>query len=421
MTDNNNANRRKPELLVPAGSLPVLKTAVLYGADAVYLGGEAFSLRANAHNFTLEEMKEGVAFAHERGVRIFVTANILAHNADIIECRKYFEDLKEIGIDALLISDPGIFQLAKEILPEVEIHISTQANNTNYGTCQFWHDLGATRVVLARELSLAEIKELKEQIPEDMEIECFVHGAMCISYSGRCLLSAYLTGRSANLGDCTHPCRWKYALVEETRPGEYMPIMENDRGTYIMNSKDLCMIEHIPEMIDAGIDSLKIEGRMKSALYVAAVTRTYRMAIDDFFESPEKYQARLDFYRTEIAKCTYREYTTGFFFGKPDETTQIYDESTYIKEWIYLGTIGEEKKEVNGNTYYRLEQKNKFSVGDEVEIMQPDGTNLVVTVKDMLDEEGNHIASCPHAKQIFYADFGVVLNPYDIIRFRPQG
>ena len=276
-------------------------------------------------------------------------------------------------------------------------------------------------MVLARELSLAEIKELKEQIPEDMEIECFVHGAMCISYSGRCLLSAYLTGRSANLGDCTHPCRWKYALVEETRPGEYMPIMENDRGTYIMNSKDLCMIEHIPEMIDAGIDSLKIEGRMKSALYVAAVTRTYRMAIDDFFESPEKYQARLDFYRTEIAKCTYREYTTGFFFGKPDETTQIYDESTYIKEWIYLGTIGEEKKEVNGNTYYRLEQKNKFSVGDEVEIMQPDGTNLVVTVKDMLDEEENHIASCPHAKQIFYADFGVVLNPYDIIRFRPQG
>ena len=421
MTECNFTNRRKPELLVPAGSLPVLKTAVLYGADAVYLGGEAFSLRANAHNFTLEEMKEGVDFAHERGVRIFVTANILAHNTDLAACRQYFEELRKIGIDALLISDPGIFQLAKEILPEVEIHISTQANNTNYGTCRFWHDLGAKRVVLARELSLAEIKELKEKIPEDMEIECFVHGAMCISYSGRCLLSAFLTGRSANLGDCTHPCRWKYALVEETRPGEYMPVVENDRGTYIMNSKDLCMIEHIPEMIDAGIDSLKIEGRMKSALYVAAVTRTYRMAIDDYYADPEKYQANLDFYRTEIAKCTYREYTTGFFFGKPDETTQIYDESTYVKEWVFLGTIGEEKKELGGNTYYRLEQKNKFSVGDEVEIMQPDGTNLVVTVKDMMDEEGNHIESCPHAKQIFYADFGVTLKPYDIIRFRPQG
>ena len=419
MISNDRLKANKPELLVPAGSLPVLKVAVLYGADAVYIGGEAFSLRANAHNFTLDEMREGVKFAHDRNVRIFVTANIFAHNQDLEECRSYFSDLKDMGIDALIISDPGIFQLAKEILPEVEIHISTQANNTNYGTYRFWHELGATRVVCARELSLEEIRQLRKQIPTDMEIETFIHGAMCISYSGRCLLSAYMTGRSANMGDCTHPCRWKYALVEETRPGEYMPVMENDRGTYIMNSKDLCMIEHIPEMIEAGINSFKIEGRMKSALYVATVARTYRMAIDDYFEDPEKYRSRLDFYREEISKCTYREYTTGFFFGKPDETTQIYDESTYVKEWIYLGIIGEEKREMNGDVYYKLEQKNKFSVGDEVEIMTPSGETIIAAVKDMTDEEGNHIESCPHPKQIFYADFGVSLTAYDMIRFHP--
>ncbi|MBR4122069.1 MAG: U32 family peptidase, partial [Erysipelotrichaceae bacterium] len=309
---------KKPELLAPAGSLPVLKVAVMYGADAVYIGGEAFSLRANAHNFSLEEMKEGVEFAHEHGVKVFVTANIFAHNSDLQEAEAYFRELKKIGPDAILISDPGIFTIAKRIVPEIEIHISTQANNTNYGTFQFWHDLGATRVVTARELSLAEIRDIKEHLPEGMEIESFIHGAMCISYSGRCLLSAYMTGRSANLGDCTHPCRWKYHIVEETRPGEYMPVEENERGTYIFNSKDLCMIEYLPEMIEAGIDSLKVEGRMKSMLYVASIIRTYRMAIDDYFEDPEKYRARLDFYRKEISKCTYREYTTGFFFGKPD-------------------------------------------------------------------------------------------------------
>ena len=419
MVSNDRMKEKKPELLVPAGSLPVLKVAVLYGADAVYIGGEAFSLRANAHNFTLEEMREGIRFAHEKNVRVFVTANIFAHNQDLEECRTYFNELKGMGIDALIISDPGIFQLAKEILPEVEIHISTQANNTNYGTWRFWHEQGATRVVSARELSLEELKELRKNIPPEMEIESFIHGAMCISYSGRCLLSAFMTGRSANMGDCTHPCRWKYALMEETRPGEYMPVMENDRGTYIMNSKDLCMIEHVPEMIEAGINSFKIEGRMKSALYVATVARTYRMAIDDYFEDPEKYQSRLDFYRAEISKCTYREYTTGFFFGKPDETTQIYDESTYVKEWIYLGIITDAHRTQDGRTYYRLEQKNKFSVGDEVEIMKPSGENITATVKDMTDEAGAHIDSCPHPKQIFYADFGVLLEPYDMIRFRP--
>ncbi len=411
-------NKKRPELLAPAGSLPVLKVAVTYGADAVYLGGEAFSLRANAHNFSLEEMKEGVEFAHAHGARVFVTANILAHNKDLAEAEEYFTSLRDVGPDALLISDPGLFQLAKKILPETEIHISTQANNTNYGTFSFWHALGAKRVVTARELSLAEIREIRDHIPEDMEIETFVHGAMCISYSGRCLLSAYMTGRSANMGDCTHPCRWKYSLMEETRPGEYMPVYENDRGTFIFNSKDLCMIEHLPEMIEAGIDSLKIEGRMKSALYVASVVRTYRMAIDDLYEDPEKFASRIDFYREEISKCTYREYTTGFFFGKPDETAQIYDANTYVKEWVFLGMIDGEHLSRDGRNYYKLSQKNKFSVGDTVEVMQPSGENRTVTVRDMLDENGEHIDSCPHPKQIFYVDLGFAPQPYDIIRYR---
>ena len=410
---------KKPELLIPAGSLPVLKVAVIYGADAVYIGGEAFSLRANAHNFSLEDMQEGILFAHARGVKVYVTANILAHNSDLEEAEKYFNDLKGMGIDALIISDPGIFELAKRILPEVEIHISTQANNTNYGTYNFWHSLGAKRVVTARELSLAETKELRNHIPEDMEIESFVHGAMCISYSGRCLLSAFMTGRSGNMGDCTHPCRWRYYLNEETRPGEYMPVYENERGTYIFNSKDLCMIEYLPEMIDAGINSLKVEGRMKSALYVASVCRTYRMAIDDYFEDPAKYKSRIDFYKEEISKCTYREYTTGFFFGKPDNTSQIYDENTYVKEWIFLGIINGEYKEINGDKYYRLEQKNKFEVGNEVEIMKPSGQNIKAFVKDMVDSDGNHIDSCPHPKQVFYVNVDMDLEPYDIMRFRP--
>ena len=410
---------KKPELLAPAGSLPVLKVAVKYGADAVYIGGEAFSLRANAHNFTLDEMKEGVEFAHTHGVKVYVTANILAHNQDLDEAEKYFKDLKEIGPDAILISDPGIFTIAKKIVPEIELHISTQANNTNYGTFRFWHDLGATRVVTARELSLAEIKDIKEHLPEGMEIESFIHGAMCISYSGRCLLSAYMTGRSANLGDCTHPCRWKYHLVEETRPGEYMPVEENERGTFIFNSKDLCMIEYIPEMIDSGIDSLKVEGRMKSMLYVASIIRTYRMAIDDYFEDPEKYKARMDFYREEISKCTYREYTTGFFFGKPDNTAQIYDANTYVKEWVFLGMINGEFREIDGKKYYQLLQKNKFCVGDTVEIMKPNGDNIKAQVKDMVDEDGAHMDSCPHPKQIFYVDLGCEAEAFDILRFNP--
>ncbi len=402
-----------PELLIPSSSLEVLKTAVIFGADAVYIGGEAFGLRAKAKNFTIEEMKEGVEFAHAHNVKVYVTANILAHNRDLEGARAYFKELGEIvHPDALIISDPAIFTIAREVLPDMEIHISTQANNTNYGTYNFWHKLGAKRVVSARELSLKEIKEIRANIPDDLEIETFIHGAMCISYSGRCLLSSFLTGRDANQGACTHPCRWKYAVVEETRPGEYMPVYENERGTYIFNSKDLCMIEHIPELVEAGIDSLKIEGRMKTALYVATVARTYRMALDDYAKSEEYYRSRIPFYKEEIAKCTYRQYTTGFFFGKPDHNTQIYDSNVYMREYTYLGIVGD----TNEAGMYRIEQRNKFSVGEEIEVMKPDGTNLLVTVKAITDEKGTPQESAPHPKQVLYIDLGVALNKHDILR-----
>lgn len=401
---------------MPAGSLTVLKIAVMYGADAVYIGGEEFSLRAAAHNFSFEEIKEGIEFAHERGVKVYITANILAHNSDLKEAEEYFTQLKGAGADAFIISDPGMFALCKKVIPDAEIHISTQANNTNAGTFNFWHDQGAKRVVAARELSLEEIAEIRGAIPEDMEIECFVHGAMCISYSGRCLLSAFMTGRSANMGACTHPCRWRYSLIEETRPGEYMPVLENERGTYIFNSKDLCMIEHIPELVSAGVSSFKVEGRMKSALYVAAVCRTYRMAIDDLFEDPETYKKNMDLYRSEISKCTYREYTTGFFFGKPDENAQIYDSNTYVKEWTFLGVIGAETLSTKDGNYYAFEQKNKFCTGDLLEVMKPAGENLQLKVLDMLDELGTHIDSCPHPKQKVFVNVGAELEEYDILR-----
>lgn len=403
---------RKLELLIPASSLEVLKIAVIYGADAVYIGGEAFGLRAKAKNFTLEEMKEGIEFAHAHDCKVYVTANILAHNYDLDGARKYFKELKQIGPDALIISDPGMFTIAKEELPDIDIHISTQANNTNYMTYQFWWKQGAKRVVSARELSLNEIKQIREHIPDEMEIETFMHGAMCISYSGRCLLSSFMAGRDANRGACTHPCRWKYSIVEESRPGEYMPVYENERGTYIFNSKDLCMIEHIPEMLNAGIDSFKIEGRMKTALYVATVARTYRLAIDEFIQDENLYKKRIPFYKSEISKCTYRQYTTGFFFGKPDENTQIYDTNTYIKEYTYLGIVGEQ----NAQGLYHIEQRNKFSVGETIEVMRPNGDNILVTVKRITDERGVDMESAPHPKQQLYIDLGVKLEQYDVLR-----
>ena len=401
-----------PEILVPASSLEVLKIAVIFGADAVYIGGEAFGLRAMAKNFSMDEMKEGIKFAHDRNVKVYVTANILAHNEDLEGVYKYFNELKEIKPDALIISDPGVFTIAKEVCPEIDIHISTQANNTNYGTFLFWNKMGATRVVTARELSLKEIKEIREKIPKDMEIETFVHGAMCISYSGRCLLSNYFTGRDANKGACTHPCRWKYSIVEETRPGEYMPVYENERGTYIFNSKDLCMIEHIPELVDAGIDSFKIEGRMKTALYVATVARTYRKALDAYLESPDKYKANMEWYKEQISNCTYRQFTTGFFFGKPDETTQIYDNNTYIKEYTYLGIA----EEIDESGFIKLEQKNKFSVGEMVEIMKPNGDNIEAKVLKIINEDGVEHDSAPHPKQILKVQLSCQADKYDILR-----
>ncbi|MDD6492381.1 MAG: U32 family peptidase [Firmicutes bacterium] len=407
---------RKPELLIPASSLEVLKTAVLFGADAVYIGGEAFGLRAKAKNFSPEEMKQGIEFAHAHGVRVHVTANILAHNDDLEGAAQYFRELKELKPDALIIADPGMFTLAREICPEIDIHISTQANNTNYMTYLFWHRMGAKRVVSARELSLKEIKEIRSKIPDEMEIESFIHGAMCISYSGRCLLSSYFTGRDANQGACTHPCRWKYAVMEESRPGEYLPVYENERGTYIFNSKDLCMIEHIPEMIDAGIDSFKIEGRMKTALYVATVARTYRKAIDDYLESEEKYHANMEWYQSEIAKCTYRQFTTGFYFGKPDENTQIYDSNTYINEYIYLGIV----EEVTVEGLARIEQKNKFCVGDKIEIMKPDGRNVETKVLSMTTKEGEKVLSAPHPQQILYLELERRPDQYDLLRVKKE-
>ena len=407
---------RKPELLIPAGSLEVLKTAVLYGADAVYLGGEAFGLRAKAKNFSMEEIREGIAFAHERGVRVYITANILAHNEDLEGVEAYFHELKAFPPDALIISDPGVFALARRILPEMDIHISTQANNTNYGTYQFWWNLGAKRVVSARELTLEEIREIRRHIPEEMEIESFIHGAMCISYSGRCLLSNYFVGRDANQGSCTHPCRWKYAEMEESRPGEYMPVEENARGTFIFSSRDLCMIEHIPELMESGIDSFKIEGRMKTALYVAAVARTYRKAIDDYLESEALYQKNLPWYKEEIGKCTCREFSTGFYFGKPSENGQIYQSSTYIKNYTYLGTV----EAVDEQGRCRIEQKNKFTVGETIEVMKPDGRNLEVKVKGIWDEEGKSQESAPHARQILWVELEAEPEPYDLLRRKEE-
>lgn len=431
--DKNKLN--KPELLIPASSLEVLKTAVMFGADAVYIGGEAFGLRAKAKNFSPEEMAEGISFAHAHGVKVYVTANILAHNDDLEGARVYFEELKNMKpepCDALIISDPGMFTIAKEVWPEVEIHISTQANNTNYQTYLFWWKMGAKRVVSARELSLAEIRTIRDHIPEEMEIESFIHGAMCISYSGRCLLSAYFTGRDANQGACTHPCRWKYSVVEEKRPGEYFPVYENERGTYIFNSKDLCMIEYIPEIVAAGIDSLKIEGRMKTALYVATVARTYRKAIDDYFESEEKYRANMEWYKAEISKCTYRQFTTGFYFGKPDQETQIYDNNTYVNEYIYLGIVEETglmsglnpgwSSTGDGATLdarlIRIEQRNKFSVGDTIEIMKPDGTNVETVVKAMYNESWESVDSCPHPKQVLWVELSAAAERYDLLRVK---
>ena len=393
--------------------METLKTAVLYGADAVYIGGAAFSLRAKADNFGDREMKEGIAFAHAHGARVFVAVNIFAHNADIRAAENYLLRLREIRPDALIVSDPGLFSMCRRLISDMELHVSTQMNNTNYETFRFWHALGAKRVVTARELSLGEIREIREKIPADLEIESFVHGAMCISYSGRCLLSNFMAGRDANRGACSHPCRWNYALVEQKRPGQYYPIEEDERGTYILNSKDLCMIGHLPELIEAGVNSLKVEGRMKTQLYVATVARAYRKAIDDLMESEELYRKNLPVYQEEVRKCTHREFTTGCYFGRPDQQAQIYDSNTYVRSYTYLG-IAEEVKE-DGS--FVIEQKNKFSVGDEIEVIKPDFSTIPAKVLSIRDAvTGVEQPSCPHSRQKLLIQLDRTPNRYDILR-----
>ena len=402
---------KKPELLIPAGSLDNLQIAVNYGADAVYLGEKTMSLRAAAKNFTIDEIREGVEYAHSKGAKVYVAANVFAHNEDLAKAMKLFLLLKDVRPDGLIISDPGVFSLARKLVPEIPVHISTQSNNTNFATYDFWYQQGVRRVVSARELSLAELAEIKANIPEDMEIESFVHGAMCISYSGRCLISNFLTSRDANQGACTHPCRWSYNLVEEKRPGEYMPVFEDDRGTYLYHSKDMCMIEHIPELVKAGISSFKIEGRMKNALYIATVASAYRRAIDDYFESEELYEKNKNSYMEEIKKSSNRTFCTGFYFGKPGPSSQIYDCNVNITEYIYLGTIF---KDDTGKDCFI--QKNKFSVGEEIEVIRPFAAPIKTKVLALYDDKGNLVDSCPHASSVLSVDLGIKLQEYDIMR-----
>ncbi len=404
---------RKIELLAPAGDLEKLKIAVLYGADAVYLGGTSFSLRAKAKNFDTEQMREGIEFAHAHGAKVYITCNIFAHNEDFDKMADYFRELKELGADAILVADPGVFALARKTVPDLDVHISTQANNTNYHTALFWKELGAKRIVMARELSLREIGDISKNIPEDLEIEAFVHGAMCISYSGRCLLSNYLSGRDANKGACSHPCRWKYFVTEANRPGEYMPLVEEENGTYIFNSKDLCMINHIPKLIKAGIMSLKIEGRIKTAFYVGTVVRVYREAIDDYLKSPELYESKKDYYIQEVAKASYRGFTTGFYYGKPSQNEQIYTTSAYIRNYDFIGMV----KEYDSNTGFAvIEQRNKFNVGDEVEFISPNGGLVKQIVEEMYTLDGERVESAPHPQQLLRLRVDGPVKTFDMMR-----
>jgi len=387
---------KKVELLAPAGDLEKLKMAIDYGADAVYLGGESFGLRKASKNFSLDAIQEGVNYDHERGKRVYVTLNIIPHNKDMEGLEEYVSDLYRIGVDAVIVSDPGMFSIIKKTVPDMEIHISTQASITNDATINFWHGLGAYRVILARELSLEEISEIRKKIPADMEIETFVHGAMCISYSGRCLLSNYMTGRDANMGDCAHPCRYKYNLVEEKRPGEYFPVFEDEEGTFIFNSKDLCMLPHIPDLVEAGINSFKIEGRVKSSYYVATVIRSYRMALDAYYEDPDKYEFKEE-WLDEIKKASHRDFTTGFFFGKPTEEAQVYDSSSYIRTYNFVGLVLDYDEESKIAT---IEQRNRMFLGDEIEVFGPRVNHFSQKIQKFWDEEGNEIEVAPHPQQI---------------------
>ena len=405
-------NRKQVEILAPAGSYESMKAAVNAGADAVYIGGSRFGARAYAENLDEETMLKAIDYVHLHGCRLYMTVNTLMKEEELAGLFEYLNPYYMQGLDAAIVQDFGVFSYLRDHFPGLHLHASTQMTVTGPEGMKFLAAQGATRVVAARELSLEEIRQIRAHIPEDMEIETFIHGAMCISYSGRCLLSNFLVGRDANQGACTHPCRWKYSIVEESRPGEYMPVYENERGTYIFNSKDLCMIEHMDDVLTSGIDSLKIEGRMKTALYVATVARTYRKAIDDYLEDPAKYQANMSWYQEQIAGCTYRKFTTGFFYGKPNQEAQIYDNNTYEKGYTYLGFA----EAIDERGYVQITQRNKFTVGETIEIMKPDGANVVVPVKAIYDEEGNSAESAPHPQQKLFVDLGGGVQVYDILR-----
>jgi putative protease len=387
---------KKIELLAPAGNMEKLRMAVLYGADAVYLAGEKFGLRTASDNFTFEEIKEAVDFAHNRGVKVYLTMNIIPHNEDLKDADSFVERAAATGIDAVIVSDPGMLSIIKRTAPGLGIHVSTQANITNTESVKFWHSVGASRVVLARELSLADIRQIRDNCTEDMELEAFVHGAMCISYSGRCLLSNYMVGRDANMGDCAQPCRWKYHLVEEKRPGEYFPIQEDSRGTFIFNSKDLCMIRHIPELISSGVTSFKIEGRVKSSFYVATVVKAYRDAIDAYYVDNESYTIDEKWFE-EISKVSNRDFTTGFFFKKPGPEDHNYKTSSYIRNYDFVGVV---KGYDNENKMVIIEQRNRFRLGDTIEVMPPKGQVFEFVVNEMYDNEGNAIEVAPHPKMV---------------------
>ncbi|WP_313756417.1 U32 family peptidase [Tissierella sp.] len=402
----------KIELLAPAGDLEKLKMAIRYGADAVYLGGDSFGLRKASKNFSVEEIEEGIKFAHERGKKVYITLNIVPHDEDMEGLEEYVTKLYKINTDAVIVSDPGIFSVIKRVVPNLPIHLSTQASVTNYETMMFWYNLGVRRIVLARELSFKEIENMHKKLPKDLEIETFVHGAMCMSYSGRCLISNYMTGRDANRGDCAHPCRYKYNLVEEKRPGEYFPVFEDEEGTFIMNSKDLCMIEYIPELIKAGIKSFKIEGRVKSSYYVATAIRAYRMAINQYYKDPDNYKFDEKWLR-EIKKASHRDFTTGFYFGKPTHEAQVYTTSSYVRGYDFVGLILDYDEETKIAT---VEQRNRIFTGEKVEIFGPNKEFITQTIEKMWDEEGNEIDVAPHPQQIIKILMEKPVSSMDMIR-----
>ena len=401
---------KKPELLAPAGNMEKLQMALLYGADAVYLGGKAFGLRAFGGNFDNDELKTAVEFTHSLNKKVYVTVNIYPHNSDMERLPEYLKYLDELGVDALLVADLGVFSYGKKYAPHTELHISTQANNTNWVAVNTWADMGAHRVVLAREMSLDEIKAIREKC--QVELEMFVHGAMCISYSGRCLMSNYMTGRDSNRGSCAQPCRWKYSLVEEKRPGQYFPVEEDERGTYIFNSKDMCLLPYLPDVIESGVDSLKIEGRMKSVHYVASIVKAYREAIDSYFENPSSFTIKQEWLE-ELDKVSHRAYTTGFYYNRPTDKDQIYGSSSYEQTSDFVGLVIDYDEKTGFAT---VEQRNNMKIGQEVELFQPKLSGFRMKLTEMYNDEGIAIDVAPHPQQLVKIKMAKPVEPYAILR-----